>query len=335
MDKKVLIIAEAGVNHNGDIKLAKKLIEIAANAGADYVKFQTFTTDNLVTPKARRAQYQNKNTGAVETQYQMLKRLELTPADHYVLKAHCKKNKIGFMSTGFEIESINFLVSLGQKIIKIPSGEVTNLPYLRHIGSLKKEIIISTGMSTLGEVESAIEVLINAGMEKEKMTILHCTTDYPAKMCDVNLRAMEVMQKAFGIKVGYSDHTVGIEIPIAAVALGAVAIEKHFTLDCAMPGPDHKASIEPFELHQMVSAIRNIEIALGNGIKISCPSEEKNKVFGRKSIVAKCLIKKGELLSEANLTTKRPGDGLSPMYWDKVIGRAADRDYQSNDFIKF
>ena len=329
----VLIIAEAGVNHNGDIELAKQLIDAAAQAGADLVKFQTFQADRLVTTSARKADYQNQSTDATETQHAMLRRLELDDAAHRVLIAHCEARGIEFFSTGFDTESIDLLCRLGQDHFKIPSGEITNLPYLRHIGRMGKNVILSTGMATLGDIEAAIAALEAAGTPRAQITVLHCTTEYPTPMTEVNLRAMQSLQTAFGTAVGYSDHTRGIEVAIAAVALGAEVIEKHFTLDRSLPGPDHQASLEPDELRAMVSAIRNIEVALGDGVKRLTPSEAKNKPIVRKSIVAGAHIKAGELLGEHNLSVKRPGSGISPMRWDEVIGRQADKDYFPDDLI--
>jgi len=333
MDHHVLIIAEAGVNHNGDLALARRLIEVAAEAGADLVKFQTFNADRLVTPSARKADYQTRNSGGGETQHQMLRRLELTPAQHHELIAHCQTRGIGFFSTGFDIESVDFLVGLGLDKFKIPSGEITNLPYLRHIGRHGKEIILSTGMATLGDIEAAIEALEQAGTPRSRLTVLHCTTEYPTPMNEVNLRAMQSIAQAFGVRVGYSDHTPGIEVAIAAVALGATIIEKHFTLDRNLPGPDHKASLEPAELKAMVAAIRNIEVALGDGVKRLTPSEAKNKPIARKSLVASRAIREGEIFCAENITTKRPGTGISPMRWDEVMGQVAQRNYKADDPI--
>jgi N,N'-diacetyllegionaminate synthase len=330
---KTFIIAEAGVNHNGDIELAKQLIDAAAEAGADLVKFQTFNADRLVTRTAQKADYQNKSTDSKESQHEMLRRLELTAEMHIELIEHCATRNIGFFSTGFDIESIDLLVSLGQDHFKVPSGEITNLPYLRHIGRLGKAVILSTGMATMGEIEAAIEVLEQAGTARENITVLHCTTEYPTPMAEVNLRAMQSIHIAFGVKIGYSDHTSGIEVAIAAVALGARVIEKHFTLDRNLPGPDHKASLEPQELKAMVTAIRNIEIALGDGIKRLTPSEARNKPVARKSLVASQTIKAGEVFSEQNITTKRPGTGISPMRWDEVMGQIAQKDYNEDDLI--
>ncbi len=330
---KVLIIAEAGVNHNGNMELAKKLIDVAAKAGTDLVKFQTFNANRQATHTAKKADYQTKTTDSNETQHEMLRRLELTPAMHNDLIAHCAARNIGFFSTGFDIESVDLLVSLGQNQFKIPSGEITNLPYLRHIGRLGKPVILSTGMATLGDIEAAIEVLEEAGTSRTNLTLLHCTTEYPAPMSEVNLRAMQNLQRAFGVAVGYSDHTQGIEVAIAAVALGATVIEKHFTLDRNLPGPDHKASLEPEELKAMVVAIRNIEIALGDGIKRLTPGEAKNKPVARKSLVASQAIKAGEIFSAQNVIAKRPGTGISPMRWDEVIGCVALKAYDEDDLI--
>ena len=331
---KTLIIAEAGVNHNGDINRAFQLIDVAVSAGADFVKFQTFTADKLVTTYTKKADYQSEVTGNVETQYQMLSRLELTQEMHHELIAYCDKRNIEFFSTGFDIESVNFLISLGIKYVKIPSGEITNLPYLRHIGQLGKSVILSTGMATLGDIEAAIEALEQAGTPRSLMTVLHCTTEYPTPMNEVNLRAMQTISAAFGIPTGYSDHTSGIEVSIAAAALGATVIEKHFTLDKKLPGPDHKASLEPDELKAMVTAIRNIEISLGDGIIRLTPSEVLNKPVARKSLVAKKSIKAGDVLSAENITSKRPGNGISPMRWDEVIGRTAERDFAPDELIE-
>ncbi|MFT7388537.1 MAG: N,N'-diacetyllegionaminate synthase [Candidatus Endobugula sp.] len=331
---KTLIIAEAGVNHNGDIELAKQLIDSAADAGADLVKFQTFTADTLVTRTAGKAHYQVQLTGSDESHHEMLRRLELSAKMHDELIAYCALRNIGFFSTGFDIESVKLLVSLGQDVLKIPSGEITNLPYLRDIGKYGYKIILSTGMATLSDIEVALDVLEASGTPREKITVLHCTTEYPTPMSEVNLRAMQSIKKAFGVSVGYSDHTSGIEVAIAAVALGASVIEKHFTLDRNLPGPDHKASLEPDELKQMVSAIRNIETALGDGIKKLTPSEVKNKPIARKSLVALQNICKGEVFSDKNITAKRPGTGISPMQWDEIIGRVAPRDFSEEELIE-
>jgi len=330
---KTFVIAEAGVNHNGDIKLAKKLIDVAKNAGVDAVKFQTFKAENIVKRDAKKAQYQIQNTKNSESQYDMIKRLELSFNDFIELKDYCNKKDIIFLSTPFDDESIEFLNDLGLEIFKIPSGEITNLPYLRKIGRLKRKIILSTGMATLGEIEDALEVLTNSGTKKDNITILHANTEYPTPFEDVNLKAMQTISCAFDINVGYSDHTLGIEVPIAAVAMGAKVIEKHFTLNRELPGPDHKASLEPQELKMMVESIRNIEKALGNGIKEPSKSELKNREIVRKSIVAKRDIKKGEVFSEDNLTTKRPGSGINPMRWDEIIGTKAQKSYKMDDLI--
>jgi len=330
----VFIIAEAGVNHNGDINLAKKLIDKAVEAGVDAIKFQTFRAENLVSKNAKKAKYQIENTKNNESQYEMLKKLELSFKDFEELKKYCNKKGIIFLSTPFDEESIEFLDKLGLEIFKIPSGEITNLPYLRKIGSLKKRVIFSTGMANLGEIEDALDVLIKSGTTKEEITILHANTEYPTPFEDVNLKAMQTIACAFKIDVGYSDHTLGIEVPIAAVAMGAKVIEKHFTLDRALPGPDHKASLEPDELKAMVKAIRNIEVALGDGIKRPSKSEAKNMAVARKSIVAKRDIKKGEKFTEENITVKRPGNGISPMRWDEIIGKIANKDYKEDELIE-
>jgi len=329
----VCIIAEAGVNHNGSIELAKRLIDVAAEAGADAVKFQTFKAQNLVSKKESKAAYQKETTDAKESQYEMIKKLELDVGAHHELMAYCKSKNILFLSTPFDHESIKLLDDLGLEIFKIPSGEITNLPYLRDIAKLNKKVILSTGMADIGEIEDALNVLMQKGTKKENIRVLHANTMYPTPMQDVNLRAMQTIGTAFDIEYGYSDHTLGIEVPIAAVAMGATVIEKHFTLDKSMQGPDHKASLEPDELKAMVKAIRNIEIALGSRIKKPSPSEIPNMQVARKSIVAFKAIKKGETLSEANLTVKRPGTGISPMRWDEVVGSVATRDYIEDDLI--
>ena len=331
---KTLIIAEAGVNHNGDLVLARQLIDVAAEAGTDMVKFQTFSADRLVTTHARKADYQTQTTDAGESQHAMIRRLELTRDMHEALIAHCGSRKIRFFSTGFDPKSIDLLAALGQDCFKIPSGEITNLPYLRHVGRYGKPVILSTGMATLGEIEAALEVLEQAGTPRERITVLHCNTEYPTPMADVNLRAMLTIRDAFGVAVGYSDHTPGIEVAIAAVALGATVIEKHFTLDRNLPGPDHKASLEPGELRAMVAAIRNVEQALGDGIKRASASEAKNKPVARKSLVAACAIRAGEVFSESNLAVKRPGTGVSPMRWDEAMGRKAPRDFAPDELIE-
>ena len=333
MTSRTLIIAEAGVNHNGDLALARQLIDVAAVAGADLVKFQTFTADRLATRTAQKADYQNRTTTSTESQHEMLSRLELTDAMHHELIAHCATRKIGFFSTGFDIESVDLLVRHGQNHFKIPSGEITNLPYLRHIGRLGKSVILSTGMANLGEIEAAIDALEAAGTPRAMLTVLHCTTEYPTPMAEVNLRAMLSIHAAFGVAVGYSDHTQGIEVAIAAVAMGATVIEKHFTLDRNLPGPDHKASLEPAELNALVAAIRNIEVALGDGIKRLTTSEARNRSVARKSLVASRAIKSGALFTAENITAKRPATGISPMRWDEVIGKTALRDFGPDELI--
>ena len=333
--KKTLIIAEAGVNHNGDIAKAKALIDKGAEAGVDYVKFQTFKAANLVTKQAKRAAYQDKNTQNNDSQYEMLKKLELSQAVHQELIDYCAQKGVQFLSTGFDIESLEFLAQLGITIAKVPSGEITNLPYLRKVASLFPEVILSTGMATIEEIKDAVKVLTDNGVNKDKITVLHCNTEYPTPMEDVNLRAMLHIQQEVGIAIGYSDHTLGIEVPIAAVALGATVIEKHFTLDKTLPGPDHKASLEPDELKAMVMAIRNIEKAVaGSGLKEVSASEVKNKPIVRKSIVAAKRIVKGEFFTVENLTVKRPGMGISPMQWDEVIGKTAKKDFEEDDLIE-
>jgi len=329
----VFIIAEAGVNHNGSIDLAKKLIDAASTAGADAVKFQSFKSENLVTKNAKKAIYQKESTNISESQFNMLKKLELNDEMHKELISYSAKKKIIFLSSPFDHESIELLNTLGLEIFKIPSGEITNLPYLRHLGKLNKKIILSTGMSSMDEVKSALKILVNSGTNKNNITILHANTEYPTPMEDVNLNAMVALGKELDIKFGYSDHTLGIEVNIAAVAMGASCIEKHFTLNCNMQGPDHKASIEPNQLNDMVKAIRNIELAFGDGIKKPSNSEKKNINIVRRSIVAKTKIKKGEILSEKNLSVKRPGIGISPIKWDSIIGTEARKDYNEDDLI--
>lgn len=331
---RTLIIAEAGVNHNGDMSMARRLIDVAADAGADLVKFQTFTASRLVTAGAQKAEYQSNATGTGETQYAMLSKLELTHEMHLELIDYCRARGIGFFSTGFDEESVDMLAELGLDRFKIPSGEITNLPYLRHVGKYGMPVILSTGMAELGEIGMAIEVLEDAGTKREKITVLHCNTEYPTPMSDVNLRAMLTIKDAFGVEVGYSDHTLGIEVSIAAVALGATVIEKHFTLDRNLAGPDHKASLEPRELLALVSAIRNIEASLGDGIKRPSPSESKNIPIARRSLVASRKIHAGEVFTESNLAAKRPGTGISPMRWDEVLGRRATRDFAKDDLIE-
>jgi N,N'-diacetyllegionaminate synthase len=330
---KTLIIAEAGVNHNGDLTLAHKLIDVAAEAGADWVKFQTFTADKLVAIHAKKADYQNQITDAGESQHAMIHKLELTRDMHEILIEHCESRGIQFFSTGFDLQSIDLLVELGQHSFKIPSGEITNLPYLCHVGQHGKPIILSTGMASMEEIGEALDVLEKAGTSRERVTVLHCNTEYPTPMTNVNLSAMLTIRDTFDVQVGYSDHTLGIEVATAAVALGATVIEKHFTLDRNFLGPDHKASLEPEELKAMVIAIRNIEKAMGDGIKRPSASELKNKSVARKSLVAVCAIQAGEIFSENNLTVKRPGTGLSPMRWNEVLGRKAQRDFAADELI--
>ena len=334
MDHKVFIIAEAGVNHNGSMDIAKKLIDAAAEAGTDAVKFQTFKAEKIVSSKAKKAEYQLSSTSKAESQFEMLEKLELSYENHVELIEYCNKIGIEFFSTPFDLDSINLLESLGLKTFKIPSGEITNLPYLRAIGSLNKKIIMSTGMADIREVEDALNVLIDSGTKKTNITVLHANTEYPTPFEDVNLKAMETIARELNIKVGYSDHTLGIEVPIAAVVMGATVIEKHFTLDKNMSGPDHKASLEPNELKNMVKAIRNIEAALGDRIKQPSKSELKNIAIVRKSIVAARQIAIGETFNENNITVKRPGTGISPMKWDEVIGMRAKRDYALDDLIE-
>lgn len=331
-----LIIAEAGVNHNGSVDLAKRLIEQAAAAGADYIKFQTFTADKLVTKAAKQAAYQLRNTGGQETgQYQMLKQLELTEQDHQTLMEHCHKAGIRFLSTAFDLDSIAFLHSLDLGLWKTPSGEVTDYPFLKRIAAYNERTLLSTGMCDLQDVRNAVGVLLSNGLSRENLVLLHCNTEYPTPFEDVNLRAMDALRKEFGVAVGYSDHTQGIEVPVAAVALGASVIEKHFTLDRSLPGPDHRASLEPEELKAMVSAIRNIEKAVsGDGSKHVSESEKKNIAVARKSIVAARDIRCGEVFTEENLTAKRPGNGISPMRWEEVLGQQAKRAFNEDEQIE-
>ena len=329
------IIAEAGVNHNGNLEMALRLVDVACAAGADAVKFQTFKADNIIAVNAPKADYQKDATGPDESQLEMVKKLELDEAAHTRLHNYCQDKDIRFLSTPFDLESIDLLTRLGLEIFKIPSGEITNLPYLRKLGALKKRLILSTGMADLSEIKDALDVLVDAGSRMEDITVLHCNTEYPTPFEDVNLRAMLTIRSAFpGISVGYSDHTLGIEAPIAAVAMGATVIEKHFTLDRNLPGPDHRASLEPDELAAMISAIRNIEKALGTGIKKPSPSELRNIPVARKSIVAAAPIKKGETFTEMNITVKRPGTGITPMRWDEMIGRKAAKPYRKDELIE-
>lgn len=334
MPNRTLIIAEAGVNHNGDIKIAKQLIDVAADCGADYVKFQTFSADRIVTKSADKAEYQKQSSDSSESQFEMLKRLELSVEMHLELIEHCKHKSIKFLSTGFDIQSVDLLVGLGLNLVKIPSGEITNLPLLRHIGSLDLPVILSSGMSTMKEIGDALLILEQTGLRRDQITVLHCTTEYPTPMDEVNLRAMNSIRNTLGVAVGYSDHTLGIEVSVAAVALGASVIEKHFTIDRSLPGPDHRASLEPDELVAMVKAIRNIEVALGSDVKEPTMSEIKNAHIARKSILSGQKIEKGEILSTVNLVVKRPGNGMSPMLWDRLIGQVATRTYLPDEMIE-
>ena len=329
----VFVIAEAGVNHNGSIDLAHKLIDVAVESGADAIKFQTFKAKNLLLRDAEKAQYQKQSNNPQESQFDMLKKLELDANDHINLINYCIKKGITFLSSPFDIESISMLETLNIETIKIPSGEITNLPYLKCIGKLDKKVILSSGMSNLEEIGDALNVLIDAGTTKSNITILHANTMYPTPMLDVNLKAMQTIKNKFDIAIGYSDHTLGIEISIAAVALGASVIEKHFTLNKDLEGPDHKASLNPDELKSMIASIRNIEKAMGDGKKIITKSEKPNINVARKSIVAKTNIKKGEVFSEDNLTTKRPGVGINPMKWNSIIGKISKKSYKVDDIL--
>ncbi|MCX7986412.1 MAG: N-acetylneuraminate synthase [Bacteroidales bacterium] len=331
---QTIIIAEAGVNHNGSFELAKKMVDVASEAGVDFIKFQTFTGEKVISRFAPKAEYQINQTGSEESQLEMVKKLELSEEQHEELLKYCQQKNIKFLSTPFDLDSIDLLDRLGLDTLKIPSGEINNLPFLRKIGGLNKKIIMSTGMASLGEVETAIEVLVKAGTQRANISLLHCTTEYPAPIEDVNLKAIPTMREAFQLPVGYSDHTLGIEVSIAAVAMGACIIEKHFTLDKNMEGPDHKASLEPEELKQLVKAIRNTEKALGHGRKEPSPSELKNIPIARKSIVAKRDIVRGERFSDENITVKRPGNGISPMMWDFVIGKIATKDFREDELIE-
>jgi N,N'-diacetyllegionaminate synthase len=335
--KRVLIIAEAGVNHNGDINKAVELIYAAANAGADYVKFQSFKADKIVSKDAKKADYQALNMGdADDTQYNMLKKLELSDEDHKVLIESCKNAGVEFLSTAFDTDGIDYLDELNIPFFKVPSGEITNYPYLKKIAEKGKSVILSTGMANMKEIEDAIHVLTSKGLSKKDLIVLHCNTEYPTPMEDVNLTAMNHISEAFGVQVGYSDHTLGIEVPIAAVALGAVVIEKHFTLDRNLPGPDHKASLEPRELKAMVSAIRNVEIAIqGSGIKDLTSSEAKNKSIARKSLYTAKKLVAGHQLEEGDLISLRPGDGISPMEWPNIIGKVLSVDIDAKQMLKF
>lgn len=333
MKKKTFIIAEAGVNHNGDVKLAKRMIDAASSAGADAVKFQTFRAEFMVCANAQKAEYQKRGGGASESQHDMLRKLELSKSTHAELIKHCAERGIIFLSSPFDLQSVDLIRGFDLEVVKVPSGELTNLPYLRAVGSLEKRIYLSTGMSTLSEIHDAIAVLMSVGMRKNDIVALHCNSAYPTPYEDVNLRAMISIKESCGVDVGYSDHTMGIEVSVAAVAVGAVAIEKHFTLDRTMEGPDHLASIEPEELKRLVTAIRNVENSLGDGKKQPSPSETENRNVCRKSIVAARDIVKGEKLSVENITTKRPAGGISPMEWDSVIGRVAMRDFGKDEVI--
>ncbi len=331
---KTIIIAEAGVNHNGDIETAKRLIDVASDAGVDYVKFQTFKANKIVTKQAKRANYQNENTKNLDTQYEMLKKLELNEDSHHLLIKYCNDKGIKFLSTGFDLDSLEFLHKIGIRLAKIPSGEITNYPYLKKVAQLFSEVVLSTGMSDMNDINKALAILLKFGVKIENITILHCNTEYPTPMTDVNLKAMLHIQKELDVKIGYSDHTLGIEVPIAAVALGAILIEKHFTLDRSFPGPDHRASLEPNELKYMVKSIRNIEKALsGSEIKEPSKSELKNKQIIRKSIIALKPIKKGEIFNNRNIGTKRPGTGISPMKWESFIGQASKDNFEQDELI--
>jgi len=328
------VIAEAGVNHNGSVDMARHMVDAAVAAGADAIKFQTFKAEKVIAGHAPKAGYQKATTGSEQSQLEMVRNLELDEAAHVELCKHCQKEGIKFLSAPFDLESIDLLNRLGLEIFKIPSGEITNLPYLRKLGALNRRLILSTGMSNLGEIETAFEILTESGTPFEQITILHCNTEYPTPFEDVNLKAMLTMKAAFpGVQVGYSDHTPGIEVAIAAVALGAGVIEKHFTLDQNMGGPDHRASLEPDDLKSMIIAIRNIEKAMGTGIKRPSPSEAKNKLIARKSLVATQPIKAGERFSADNITAKRPGTGISPMRWDEVLGQVAQKAYGKDELI--
>lgn len=333
-NNKIFIIAEAGVNHNGSVSIAKKMIDAAAKAGADAVKFQTFRAEELATRRAPKAKYQQESEKLHETQYAMLKKMELSAHDHKELMRYCAARNIKFLSSPFDMESIDLLNSMGLAVFKIPSGEITNLPYLKKIGALRKKVILSTGMADFREVKKAVEILLSAGTSRRDITVMHCTTEYPAPFKEANLRAIVTLKNKLKMRIGYSDHTEGVEAAIAASALGASVIEKHFTLDRCMAGPDHKASIEPDELEKFVKAIRNIELALGNGIKRSSASESRNRMIVRKSIVAKRPIRRGEAFTDDNIAAKRPSGGISPMNWKKVLGRTARKDFKRDEAIK-
>lgn len=334
MNNHVIIIAEAGVNHNGSLKLAKEMVLAAKEAGVDYIKFQTGIPEKVISKFAEMADYQKTNVGVKESQLDMVRKIMLPKDEFQELKKYCDQQGIKFMSTPFDLTSIDVLKPLGMDYWKIPSGEITNLPYLRKIARLHQPVILSTGMSCLGEIEDALRVLTEEGLEKEQISLLHCNTEYPTPFEDVNLKALLTLKECFGVRVGYSDHTKGIEVPIAAVAMGAEIIEKHFTLDKTLPGPDHVASLEPQELKAMVESIRNIEKAKGTGIKQVSSSEKKNIAIARKSIIAALDIKAGEAFTEENLTVKRPGNGINPMRWDEVIGQVAKRDFVEDELIE-
>ena len=329
---RTMIIAEAGVNHNGSMEFAKRLIDAASEADVDYVKFQTFKAENLLTEYAEKAPYQREATGAEESQFEMIKKLELSKEMHTALKAYCEKKNVKFVSSPFDVKSLDLLVELGVDFIKVPSGEIINFPFLKAIGKTALPVILSTGMSTLADVEAAMHVLIENGTRD--LTLLHCNTEYPTPYDDVNLKAMDTLRESFKVPVGYSDHSLGIEVPIAAVARGAVVIEKHFTLDKTLPGPDHRASLDPSELKAMVQAIRNVESCLGDGIKKPSKSEKRNMRIARKSIVAKCDIELGEVFSDQNLSVKRPGTGISPMQWEQVVGKKAAKAFKKDELIE-
>jgi len=331
---KTFVIAEAGVNHNGSLDMAIQMVDAAAAAGTDAIKFQTFKADEVISVHALKADYQKETTGAGESQLDMVRKLELNETAHRRLLSRCREKGIQFLSAPFDLDSIDLLAGLGLNVFKIPSGEITNLPYLRKLGLLNKQLILSTGMADLVEIEDALEVLTNSGTPLEQITVLHCNTEYPTPFEDVNLKAMLTIGRTFGVAFGYSDHTTGIEVAVAAVALGAVVIEKHFTLDQNLPGPDHKASLEPDDLKSMLLAIRNIEKALGTGIKKPTQSEKKNITVARKSIVAASPIQKGEVFNEKNITVKRPGNGISPMRWHEIVGRKATKTYRRDELIE-
>lgn len=335
MSDRTIIIAEAGVNHNGSMEMAKAMVDVAADAGVDYIKFQTFKSELLVTSQAQQADYQKKQAKEEDnSQLSMLRKLELSEENHYELIDYCNERGVKFLSTAFDFKSLEFLSFLNLDFWKIPSGEITNYPYLKKIAQTHLPVVMSTGMCTNEDIERALNVIVNNGVSIKDIILLHCNTQYPTPYSDVNLRAMAEMRERFGVKVGYSDHTEGIDVPIAAVALGACVIEKHFTLDRTLPGPDHRASLEPHELKRMVEAIRNVETALGRANKQVTSSESVNIIAARKSIVASTKIKQGELFTEDNLTVKRPGNGLSPMLWDEVIGKTAYRDFNVDELIE-